>query len=387
MRFLPFSFFTLAALPLMATELPEPYQEAIEAMKAVRNEGAGNEAAAEAWKQVIQGDAGMVVPLLEAMGDANGLASNWLVSAAQAVVDRELGNGNALPLDAIGAFLMDTRQDPDARRLAFEIIERVDPDTAAKLVPGMLSDPSNALRRDAVAGLLAQGKALRDGEKAAGASILYRQALGAARDIDQVEEASKALRELNQEVNLPEHFGFLMHWSVIGPFDNTDRKGFDTVFPPENEIDLDATYDGKGSKVSWSTLTSTDDYGMVDVNKAYGELKEVTAYTYTEYESPTDQPAELRLGCKNAWKIWVNGALIFGRDEYHRGMRIDQYKLPVSLKKGKNTILVKVCQNEQTEDWTVQWQFQLRVCDATGTALLASNRPPSPVADKTPNNS
>ena len=132
------------------TEPPLPYQEAIEAMKAVENEGRGNEAASAAWQQVIQGDAGMVVPLLEAMGGANGLASNWLVSAAQAIVDRELREGRELPLDLLGAFLMDTRQDPNARRLAFELIQRVDAETASKLVPGMLNDPSTALRRDAV---------------------------------------------------------------------------------------------------------------------------------------------------------------------------------------------------------------------------------------------
>lgn len=174
-----------------------------------------------------------------------------------------------------------------------------------------------------------------------------------------------------------------MDWSVIGPFDNTDREGFDKVFPPEEEIDLGAEYEGKGGeKVRWQAFSTADEYGMVDVNKAYGPLKEVTAYTYTEYESAIDQPAELRLGCKNGWKIWLNGELVFGRDEYHRGMSIDQYKLPVSLKKGTNTLLVKLCQNEQTEDWTVQWQFQLRVCDASGTALLALNRPPTPSLEK-----
>ena len=36
-----------------------------------------------------------------------------------------------------------------------------------------------------------------------------------------------------------------MKWQVIGPFDNTEREGFDTAFPPEKEIKLDATYDGK----------------------------------------------------------------------------------------------------------------------------------------------
>ncbi|MEN9021381.1 MAG: hypothetical protein ABF370_12835 [Verrucomicrobiales bacterium] len=360
-----------------------PYSEAIEVIKAVQNEGEGNEAAAAAWKQIIQGDATSVVPVLEAMNGSNGLASNWLISAAQAIVDRELTNGNALPLEQLGAFLMDTRQEARARRLAFELIQRVDPETAQKLVPGMINDPSNALRRDAVAGLLDEAEAMVEAEKKPAASIVYRQALGAARDIDQVESASKALQELGQKVDLPKHFGFLMHWSVVGPFDNTERKGFDTVFPPEEGVDLTGEYDGKAGKVSWSRLATSDNYGMVDVNKAYGPLKEVTAYAFTEYESPSDQPAQLRLGCKNAWKIWLNGELVFARDEYHRGIRIDQYQLPVNLQKGKNTLLVKLCQNEQEEDWTVQWQFQLRVCDATGTALLAANRLPTPSSKQT----
>ena len=111
--------------------------------------------------------------------------------------------------------------------------------------------------------------------------------------------------------------------------------------------------------------------------KPYGKLKEVTGYAYHEFESTEARPAELRLGCKNAWKVWLNGKLLFSRDEYHRGQRIDQYKMPVQLEKETNSILIKLCQNEQKEDWTVQWEFQLRVCDATGTAILAANRPKS----------
>lgn len=359
----------------------DPYAEAIDALKAVRNEGEGNEAASAAWKKLVQSDATMVVPLLESMGDASGLAANWVVSAAQAIVDRELAAKHEMPLAELGAFLMDTRQAPRARRWAFELIQRVDPETAEKLVPGMLNDPSTELRRDAVAGLLDEAAALSKDKKSA-ASIVYRQALGAARDVDQIEMASKALKELGQALDLPQHFGFLMRWKVIGPFHNNERKGFAEAFPPETEIDLDAEYDGKDGKVSWAPFDTSDDYGMVDVNKVYGNLKDVTAYAYTEYEAANDQPAELRLGCKNGWKIWLNGELVFGRDEYHRGMSIDQYKLPISLKKGKNTILVKLCQNEQTEEWTVQWQFQLRVCDATGTALLAVDRQPTPKAGR-----
>src|SRR5690606_21486218 len=112
--------------------------------------------------------------------------------------------------------------------------------------------------------------------------------------------------------------------------------------------------------------------------------KQVVGYGYTEFQSAEERPAELRLGCKNAWKIWFNGEFLFGRDEYHRGQRIDQYILPITLKKGKNTILVKACQNEQEQDWTVQWEYQLRVCDETGTAILSTDRKPTPEAQAKP---
>ena len=78
---------------------------------------------------------------------------------------------------------------------------------------------------------------------------------------------------------------------------------------------------------------------------------------------------QLRLGCKNAWKVWLNGDLLFGRDEYHRGMKIDQYIMDAGLRAGRNDIVVKICQNEQVEDWTIEWEFQLRVCDETGKAI------------------
>jgi len=59
-------------------------------------------------------------------------------------------------------------------------------------------------------------------------------------------------------------------------------------------------------------------------------------------------------------------------------MRIDQYRVPIRLTKGANRFLVKLCQDGQTQDWTKEWQFQFRVCDAAGTAILALDRPATP---------
>ena len=66
----------------------------------------------------------------------------------------------------------------------------------------------------------------------------------------------------------------------------------------------------------------------------------------------------------------MNGELLTSNEVYHAGMELDQYRARARLRPGPNSILVKICQNEQTESWAQRWQFQLRVCDAQGTAVL-----------------
>jgi hypothetical protein len=94
-------------------------------------------------------------------------------------------------------------------------------------------------------------------------------------------------------------------------------------------------------------------------------------YAVTEFHSPAAREIELRLGTPNAWKLWLNGKLLFGRDEYHRGMAIDQYRVRGELKPGANTILLKICQNEQTEDWAQRYEFQLRIADLSGIGIAS----------------
>lgn len=362
---------TLFCLPLCTTLLAAATLDApLATLRAVQREGLGNEAAAAAWKQVSQADASALPQILKGMNGANPLAENWLRAAISTISDKALAAKN-LPVPALQAFLMDTRNSPGPRVVAFDLIQRTDEALAARITSSLLEDPSSELRRHPVGKLIEAGdEALAQGKKDA-ATAAYQQAMNSARDEDQIKALAKKLKDLDKPVDLPRHFGFLMDWHLIAPFTNTERKGFDTVFPPEQEISLTAEYTGKAdAKVSWQSFTSQDDYGMVDFNKPFTMLKEVTGYAYTEFNASEERDAQIRLGCKNGWKVWFNGEPLFARDEYHRGAKLDQYKLPIRLKKGKNTLLVKCCQNEQTETWTVEWQFQLRICDATGTAIL-----------------
>jgi len=358
---------TAIALALLAP-LRASVEDSVKALATTEREGAGNEAASAAWKQMVAEGPKALPSLLAATGKGSPVADNWLRLACDTITDAAVCNKQAVPLVEIEAFLKDTNHTAPARQLAFDLIAKADSALADKIEPGLVNDPVQELRRGAVQRLIADAKT-KTGDDAKAA---YLHALDAVRDEDQTNTIAGELKKLGVTVDLPKHFGFLMQWNVIGPFDNTERKGFAEVFPPEREVKLDAEYDGKKGKVKWQPFTSKDEMGKLDFNKPLGGLKEVTAYAVTNFESPAERDAELRLGCKNGWKVWLNGELLFSRDEYHRGAQMDQYKMKCHLKKGANTVLVKCCQNEQTEKWTVEWEFQLRVCDSTGTAILAA---------------
>src|SRR5262249_59222924 len=82
-----------------------------------------------------------------------------------------------------------------------------------------------------------------------------------------------------------------------------------------------------------------------------------------------EQAVEVRLATQNAVRVYLNGAEAFSREEYHHGTKLDQHVARVTLKKGRNEILIKVCQDDLTMEWTLVWSVQCRVCDAIGGAV------------------
>jgi hypothetical protein len=343
--------------------------ELISQIKAVGNEGAGNEAATKAVAALSAGPVSTLSEILAGFGGASPLAANYLRSAVETVADRQLADGEKLPAKILEQLIKDGKQDPRARRLAYELLLRVDKSAEARLIPGMLLDPSPEFRRDAVQQLIAQAGTKGTEDKAA--KILYRKALSGATDEDQVKKISKALKGLGETVNLVEHFGFLTAWKIVGPFNNTKFVGFNEVYPPESKIDLAAKLEGQKGEVAWGDISTEHEFGIVDIAKSVAPHKGAVMYLTTEFDAKSARDVEFRFGTPNAWKLWVNGKLLFGRDEYHRGMAIDQYSVPAKLKAGKNVILLKLCQNEQEDDWAQRYQIQLRVCDSSGIAVRA----------------
>lgn len=360
-----FSFFLLIALPSHPHSSIASERKIIEAFTSIGPKGTGNERAAEIMPLIKGLDSSSILPLLHAMNQANSLGDNWIRASISEIIDQSAKS--SFPETAILAFTKNPKNIGSSRRTAFELLRDHDPELAISIVAGFINDPEPSLRREAVAQLLHKANS---SENEKDSRLLYEKVLLYGRDVSQIKEASSALNEMGESIDLIELMGFLVNWELIGPFDNSKRSGFEMTFPPEKTQKVQSLYKGKNGDIRWSSFSSKDPLGMVNINELYGEIKEVLAYAKTTFNSSSSRLAQFRIGSKNAWKIWLNGNLLFARDEYHRGStRVDQFIVEGELKKGQNVVLLKVCQNEQTQSWTKQWEFCLRITDPAGAPI------------------
>ena len=216
----------------------------LKAVRSVSREGQGNEAAAAAVRTLSAASASDLLQILIGFEGASPLAANYLRNAVESVVDRHLAANKPLPAKQLEAFVLKRSNDPRARRLAFEVLAKVDLTASDRLIPKMLLDPSPEFRRDAVQRLVGEAEGLGK-DSADKAKQVYRKALSGATDSDLVKKISKSLKDLGDEVDLVTHFGFLTDWRIVGPFDNREFIGFDIAYAPEKELDFVAKLQAK----------------------------------------------------------------------------------------------------------------------------------------------
>ncbi len=367
----------LTVLILIGLLIPEEsahadqIDDAIQILLKVKANGEGNSEAGKALKLFQNADQLAITKVLKAFNQSNDYSANYLLAAFETVADNMLKKSGKLPQKMLEHFILETGNMPRARRVAYEWLLKVDPGAETRMIPNMLKDPSPEFRRDSIELLIKQGKKELTQDKKEKAIATFQKSLTGAVDEDQISKISKQLKKLGIETNLQKHFGILASWKIIGPFENREGVGYQAVYAPEKEIDLSKTYDGKEMQVKWQTISTEDDHGILNIAKDIGKYKGAVMYAVYEFKSSQSQDVIIKFGTPNAWKIRVNDELISSLEEYHRGTSFDQHKIPAKFKAGTNRILVKICQNEQKQDWAQQFQFQIRVCDQTGTAVLA----------------
>lgn len=346
---------------LSSISVAESGAEQLAALRTIQpGDEKSQQAAAKTLAQLSSTSDVDLLNVLRAMKGATPLGKNWLLGLANALHRKP----NAASNEDLSTFLKDTSQDPEARYTVFRWLTDNNDDLRTKLLASMLEDPSLEIRFDAVAQAISKSEGADENA--------WRRMLDSARHPNQISEIIEKLKGIGVTVDMAQHMGFLRTWKLIGPFDNVGSDKFDVDYGLEADWvagKIKEEYTGKTGKATWQEHTTDNAEGQVDLAKIFNNEKGCIVYATAVVNAPASVPCEVRVGCINAQKVWVNGVEVISNEVYHTGMQIDQYAAPLKLKAGENRILVKICQNEQKEAWAQLYTFQLRLCDETGKAI------------------
>ena len=248
---------------------------------------------------------------------------------------------------------------------------------ALKTLKQSLSSSTNSnLERQLLSQLTQAGRKAKD--KAGFAEMLNQLVDATSNNLNTQLTLNLALAEFCRENDMPEKAkayiqktGFVTEyaWLTIGPFDNIDGIGYDTAYIPEDATEVDTTteYNGRDGKVRWQRSSDRTLDGYINLGK---DVDWAVAYAFATITSPDEREVQFRFDSDDQGKIWLNGEEVFAHTETHWA-EIDRDIVPVTLKPGKNSILVKVCEEEVT------WGFYLRITDTTGKPFdnLIMNEP------------
>ncbi|MGB2905533.1 MAG: glycoside hydrolase family 172 protein [Candidatus Aminicenantaceae bacterium] len=160
---------------------------------------------------------------------------------------------------------------------------------------------------------------------------------------------------------------FIQDWNLIGPFDAPDMSYLQSAFPPEEGVDVSQSYSGKdGLTVKWTRFAAPES-GWVRLEDLIQPKEQAVAYGFTYVYAPEERSTQLLIGSDDGVRIWLNGDLVHTNPAY-RGAYPDQDRIPVHLKQGWNTLLVKVLQGSGG------WGYYIRFADPEHTLVYSAVR-------------
>jgi hypothetical protein len=132
-------------------------------------------------------------------------------------------------------------------------------------------------------------------------------------------------------------------WHVLAPFDNAGGKGFNTEYPPEKGVDLAAECEGAGGrKLRWTRMDAFKDNAVNDL-KIFEKNEDVCAYLYREITVQGALSVPVELGSDDTLTVWLNGEKLLSK-KVARPCKLGDERLSLTLKPGRNQLLLKVCQ-------------------------------------------
>jgi arylsulfatase A-like enzyme len=136
---------------------------------------------------------------------------------------------------------------------------------------------------------------------------------------------------------------YITDWWLIGPFDNSSRKGMEKVYPPEKEFIPNQKYiNAENKKVGWWFYEGREER-YISLAKLFNPSGEDVVYARRIIKLKENANLKIGLGSNDGIKMWVNGKLIHSNVVARTAIPNDDI-LTVPFKKGENAVLLKIDQ-------------------------------------------
>ena len=156
-------------------------------------------------------------------------------------------------------------------------------------------------------------------------------------------------------------------WLVTNAMGCPEPTGIDTPSPVEPH--LERGFPGAAPGIDWKVAPddAVTPLGLLDMRRAVADRTHVMAYAYTALDSPDAGEYLLDVRHDDMIRIWVNGKAVFTSTRCAPA-DLTRRLVKVSLRKGANDVLVKICQRRNF------WEFGLQVRTVDGDLAPVTGR-------------
>ena len=146
---------------------------------------------------------------------------------------------------------------------------------------------------------------------------------------------------------------YINSWYVIGPFAGQGERSMQSVYPPEQDVDLDGSYRGLAGRVLTWNYANRGFYPFVPPDRA----ENAVYYAYTELRINEDRDVWLSISGDDDTMLWLDGRLVwvsalgdkpwyhppfYLQDERAASFALEEGQRRVHLARGVHRLLVKL---------------------------------------------
>lgn len=178
----------------------------------------------------------------------------------------------------------------------------------------------------------------------------------------------------DEAADLTESLGWIGDWQYLGPLDGGSDP-MQANLAPEDELDLETTYEGVRGETSFRPVPSLDAKGEVALDSLISPRDQKVAYLVTWVKSDEARTVDVRFTTDSAVRLYVNGDAVSTFDDFE-GRTFDNGIVRTPLAEGWNRLMVKTIGGGS-------WQVGVRLTTPEGQPLgdgVTTSREPHEVA-------